>query len=1213
MSIFKRLNQSVLFSDAYELIKLSRHKVIQSTDKIQLPKELSAKSEKSTFIDESVIDWSNGRSIFKTMAKATRPLIVACISYQILASLFAFATPILMNQFMVHLQNLQSGSDEVWYLVALSLGFGISGIGNGVLIQHYFYRTLNYFQVSTNAVNRKIFNHSLKLSQSGKNKYQIGDIVNFMSSDADAIGDAAITTIDLANAVVLLLGCAGLLFYYIGLSALPALLVMAVLVPMTQKLAKKFMHLEDEMMAHRDARLTLMSQILNAVRVIKYFSWERSIEKEVLQARHKEISARTQLAKAEIAWGLIYSSLSSVVLFTALLAHYLRGQEITLSIVFTCISIFSLMEHQFGGLSRFISRFINIFVSGDRIAQFLKADQVQLQGFEISAQANELQFDAVTFQYQDKPLLQNLNFKIQQGESIAVVGAVGKGKSTLLQLILSELNPVKGQITIPQKWSVGYVPQEAFIVNSSLRENIIFGQQNYKNEDLETALKVSCLKSDILILPAGLNTEIGEKGVNLSGGQKQRVSLARTVLANPDLILLDDPLSAVDPHTEDLLVEHLLFGHWKNKTVICATHRIAHLKKFDRILLLKDQGYEMGTFDQLVQTSEDFKKYIELENKNQITESELRRQTENKTTTTVQAQEESRVTVDEDRAIGSVKSSIYWDYVKSLGGDGRFKNYWIALLGLSALLFVCVPLLQKAWLTQTENKSLEAAYLVFGYGALGLLSLVIVYLNNLLWTVRGIEAGQLFHNKVLRAILKSEIRFFDSTPVGRILQRFSRDVESVDIHLQWSFDAALHSLLNVVISLILIVFVMPLALVFLLPLLLYYYFIQNDYRRLAREVKRLDSLARSPRYAHFKETLQGLTVIRGFKQQQWFYSEFVKKLEDSVQAFFTHYYVNRWFSTRLPIIGAAISMLTTIAITYSVYKNWMTAGFAGLVTVYALDFWKHLNWGVRIFSDLESRMTSVERLTFYGELPSEKEFVTDSVPLSSGRLEFKNVKLRYAEHLPFVLKNVSFVIESGSRAGVIGRTGSGKSTLFQAVYRFIHFDEGDILIDNQSIRSLKIEDLRRNLSVIPQDPTLFMGTLRSNLDRYNEKSDAEIWAVLDKVHLKKFVEQLPDQLQFKLTENGSNFSQGQRQLICLARALLLKVKIIFLDEATASVDLETDSIVQKVLSESLEGITLVTIAHRLSTLKGYDQIIELQNGEVVGNSLMRSSPTLQPV
>ena len=1208
MSILKRLSQSVLFSDAYELIKLSRHKVIQSSDKIPLPKELSLYSSSSAFINESVIDWSNGKSIFETMAKATKPLIISCIGYQVLASLFAFATPVLMNLFVVRLQGLQNGSDELVPLILLSLGFGLSGIGNGVLIQHYFYKTLNYFQVSTNAVNKKIFEHSLKLSQSGKNKYQIGDIVNFMSSDADAIGDAAITTIDLSNAVVLLLGCAGLLFYYIGLSALPALLVMGILVPMTQNLAKKFMHLEDEMMAHRDARLTLMTQILNAIRVIKYFSWERSIEKEVLEARHKEISARTKLAKAEIAWGLIYSSLSSVVLFTALLTHYLRGQEITLSIVFTCISIFSLMEHQFGGLSRFISRYINIFVSGDRIAQFLKSDQIQNAGVNFSEVESDLIFNQVNFGFsKEANLLNNLSFQISQGQSLAIVGAVGKGKTTLLQLLLAELNPTSGQIVIPKKWTVGFVPQEAFIVNSSLKENIIFGKKDVTAQHIENALQVSCLKSDVAILPAGLNTEIGEKGVNLSGGQKQRVSLARTVIAEPDLILLDDPLSAVDPHTEDLLVEHLLFGEWKNKTLICATHRISHLKKFDRILLLKDQGYEIGTYEDLLQKSSDFNKFIELENKNQVTEVELRRQTETKTVSSASVQEESRVTVDEDRAIGSVKTSIYWDYVKSLGGEGKFKIYWISLLGLSALLFVCIPLLQKAWLTQTENKTIGAAYVVFGYGLLGVLSLIVVYLNNLLWTVWGIEAGQLFHNKVLRAILKSEIRFFDSTPVGRILQRFSRDVESVDIHLQWSFDAALHSLLNVVISLLLIVFVLPLAVIFLLPLLVYYYFIQNDYRRLAREVKRLDSLARSPRYAHFKETLQGLSVIRGFKQQSWFYEEFVKKLEDSVQAFFTHYYVNRWFSTRLPVIGAAISMLTTMAITFSVYKNWMTAGFAGLVTVYALDFWKHLNWGVRIFSDLESRMTSVERLTFYGELPSEKEFASHSTTVKSGKLEFRNVKLRYAEHLPYVLKNVSFVIESGRRAGVIGRTGSGKSTLFQAVYRFIHYDEGDILIDNQSIRTLKTEDLRRCLSVIPQDPTLFMGSLRSNLDRYSEKTDEEIWMILDKVHLKKFVQQLPGQLEFKLTENGSNFSQGQRQLICLARALLLKVKIIFLDEATASVDLETDSIVQKVLSESLEGITLVTIAHRLSTLKGYDQIIELQNGEVVGSSALRSS------
>jgi ABC-type multidrug transport system fused ATPase/permease subunit len=293
-------------------------------------------------------------------------------------------------------------------------------------------------------------------------------------------------------------------------------------------------------------------------------------------------------------------------------------------------------------------------------------------------------------------------------------------------------------------------------------------------------------------------------------------------------------------------------------------------------------------------------------------------------------------------------------------------------------------------------------------------------------------------------------------------------------------------------------------------------------------------------------------------------------------------------------------MLTACSIILATKQSWISAGLAGLVTLYALEFWKHLNWGVRIFSDLESRMTSVERLTFYADLPAEKEFYPMSdLKISSGALTFQNVKLRYAEHLPYVLKNVSFHIPSGARAGIVGRTGSGKSTLFQAVYRFVHYDSGDILIDGQSIRNFPLDQLRKNLSVIPQDPSLFMGTLRSNLDRYNEKSDAEIWSVLQKVDLANFVKSLPDQLNSKVTENGSNLSQGQRQLICLARALLMKVKIIFLDEATASVDLETDRIVQKVIRESLDGITLVTIAHRLSTLKDYDQIIELQNGEVI--------------
>lgn len=1200
----------ILFSEANTLIKIGRQRTIESTDNVQMPDSLSVYTEKNNnfLFDDTKIDWSSGRTIYFSHFKAASGVMWSCIIFQLCASIFSFATPVLMNQFMNRLQNVNNSS--VATLVLLALGFGLCGAGHGILIQHYFFKTLNFFQLATNSVNKKIFSHSLRMSNVAKLKYQIGDIVNFMSSDADAIGDAAITTIDLSNAILLLVGCSGLLFYYIGLSAAPALVVMAILVPLTQRLAKKFMHLEEDMMAHRDRRMTLMTQVLNAIRVVKYFSWEKSIEAEVSEVRRKEIKSRTQLAQSEIAWGLIYASISTVVLFTALYTHYLRGFEISLSVVLTCVSIFSLMESQFGGLSRFISRFINIFVSGNRIAAFLKSEQLKLEQLKMTEfLADKCVVQNLNFQFTENQIFKNLSFEIKKGQTVALIGAVGSGKTTLLNLLLSEYPTTDGAIRYPNSWKKSFVSQEAYIVNSSLRENLVFGQADVSESELQQALELSCLLADVAILPAGLNTEIGEKGVNLSGGQKQRVSLARAILAKSDFILLDDPLSAVDPNTENLLCENLLFSHWKNKTVICATHRISHLARFDQIIFLtEDHQYLFGSYAQLLETSEEFRNFIELEKKNKTEENEVLKATSQSKLSLTDAVSEQRVTVDEDRAIGSVKSSVYWDYLKALGGYSKNSNWVLFGLFFSAIVFVATPLMQKAWLAQAGNGHFSAQNLVLIYGALGVLTLITVYLNNILWSFRGIRAGQLFHDKVLSAILKTEVRFFDSTPIGRILQRFSRDVESVDIHLQWSFDAAIHTLLNVIVSLCLIVIVLPISILFLLPTLLFYYKIQNDYRRVAREVKRLDSLARSPRYAHFKETLQGLTVIRAYSQQAWFESEFLSKLETSTKAFYTHYFVNRWFSTRLPLVGAAISMLTACSIVFATKQSWISAGLAGLVTLYALDFWKHLNWGVRIFSDLESRMTSVERLSFYADLPLEKEFVTQTnAVINSGSLTFKDVKLRYAEHLPYVLKNVSFHIPTGARAGIVGRTGSGKSTLFQAVYRFVHFDHGDILIDGKSIREFSLEHLRKNLSVIPQDPSLFMGTLRSNLDRYVEKSDSEIWLALEKVDLADFVRSLPEKLNSEVTENGSNLSQGQRQLICLARALLMKVKIIFLDEATASVDLETDRIVQKVIRESLGGITLVTIAHRLSTLKGYDQIIELQNGEVISGVAAESS------
>lgn len=1193
----------ILFSKAKTMIQIGRTRVVQEADCLQLPSYLNPETIPW---DESKIDWSDRKKFLRSFVRVSWPTTKYALVYQIIASILAFTTPFLVHGFIARLQIGNFEQQNLNELILFALGLGLCGGGQGLIIQHYFFQTLSYNQIATNVVNKKIFSHSLKLSSQAKNQFQVGDIVNFMSSDSDAIADGAITTIDLTNAVVLLIGCTASLFYFIGWSAFVAIIVMALLIPMTQKISKSFMHLEDQMMAYRDQRMTLMTQVMNAIRVVKYFVWEKSVLAEVNEVRAKEIKARYQLARAEISWGLIYTSISTIVLFAALLTHVLRGQAIDLALIFTCISIFALMEDHFGNLSKFISRFINIIVSADRITAFLRSEQVEQLKHINATQKNLIQFENLDFTYPNQyPLFKDLNFSLKQGESLAIVGPVGAGKSTLLQLMLSELQPSSGQISFQKELSVAYVSQDAFIVNTSLKENIIFGAKSRSPEKIKNALHISALEHDLFAWPAGLETEIGEKGVNLSGGQKQRVSLARAVMSDAELMLLDDPLSAVDPSTENLLCDRLLFGFWKNKTRVVVTHRLEALNRFDQILFVQDGRHFIGSFAELSQTCAPFKSFLQTHEANKGLESDSYKSkaTAQTSSEAVTATETSRITDDEDRAIGAVKKSVYIDYMKALGGEGPRQTWVLVGLFVAAIAIILAPLLQKMWLSQS-NKLAEFTpmQIILVYGVLGVVTMIITYVSNSFWTYQGIEAGQIFHDSMLKSVLAAKMRFFDSTPVGRILQRFSRDVESVDIHLQWSFNHTIHALFQITISFLLIVFVLPWLILFLLPVLLIYYKTQNDYRRVAREVKRLDSVARSPRYAHFKETLQGLHVIRAFGQVDWSMQQFYSKLAHSTRLSFTNFMVNRWFSTRVPLIGAALSVMTGLMTVFSSYKGYIGAGTAGLVTLYALEFWRHLNWGVRIFSELESRMTSVERVKFYSTLVPEEVANVPTAPAmwpSSGTLEFRNVNVRYADHLPLVLKNVSFKIPSGARAGLVGRTGSGKSTIFQTVYRFVGLESGDILIDDYSVQKLPLYELRKSLAVIPQDPNLFMGTLRSNIDRYNQAEDAQIWNILKKVSLEKYVQGLPNQLNFKVAEGGANLSQGQRQLVCLARALLMNVKIIFLDEATASVDVETDAIVQKVIRDSLDGITLVTIAHRLSTLDGYDMVIELQNGQIV--------------
>lgn len=1205
MSFFSRF----FFSEAKSLIEIAKIREIKNTDVIPMPKKLGAFELAN---NEALLNWTDGKSLYSSLLKFNSKLFTQIIVLQVVASTANMSSPIILNHLMKELQWFSS-DQATWSWVAvtpmlvLASLLGLSSLIYGTSIQHYFFKSISFFQISSQMIERKIYRHSLSLSNESKQKYQIGDIVNLMNSDSDTVGNCAITTVDMINSILMVLAGSAILFYYMGWSAMVALLVMMVLGPVLQKVGKRFLHLEESMMLHRDRRMTLLAQAVNAIRVVKYFSWEKSVLKEIDAIRSQEILSRIKLIKEEVIWSLLFSSVSTVVLFTILLTHYLRGEEITLPIVMTCISVFSILDHQFGGLARFMNQFMNIFVSGKRITQFLKSETLeQYSNPVILNQERQITIRNLNFNYENgRAIFNNLNFSIQQGESVAIVGPVGSGKTTLMQLILGELNISAGQLSLPSTWKKSLVTQDAFIINASLKENILFGSSPTEESSLLKALDISGLTPDLSVLPYGIDTEIGEKGVNLSGGQKQRVTLARSVLADAELILLDDPLSAVDVRTENFLVRELLFGYWKSKTRIIATHRLSSLNLFDKVLFINEANFEFGTYDEVKSRSTQFREFIDLELKNQKLEVNLKTESTTKKNEITDEETSSRITIDEDRSVGKVKNEIFLSYFKALGGESKYRNLILLGLFILSLASVFSPVGQNWWLTK-KSGFVSDQTLVVVYGILSFLTLFIVYFYTLIWSQQGIQAGKLFHDRALKSLMNTEIRFFDSTPVGRILQRFSRDVESVDVHLQWTFESTVRSLVNVVVSFLLILIALPISFVTLAPMVIYYFFLQKNYRRAAREVKRFDSVARSPKYAHFKETLQGLTVIRAFQKAEWFYQTFLNKAQTAAQAYYNHYYLNRWFSIRLPIVGSLISLGTVYAIIFSTYRGWITAGLSGLAIIYSLEFWKHLNWGIRVFSDLESRMTSVERLEFYSDLKSEKEFtdfVADPIQLdfkpSSGELIFKDVNLRYAEHLPYVLKDVSFQIPSGKKVGIIGRTGSGKSTLFQAVYRFVHFDKGDILLGGHSIRNYSLETLRKSLAVIPQDPSLFLGTLRSNLDRYNEKTDAEIYAVIDQVGMTDFIRFLPEQLNYFITENGSNLSQGQRQLICLARALLLKVKVIFLDEATASVDLETDERIQKVIHSSLNGATLVTIAHRLSTLSGYDRVIELHDGRVI--------------
>eukprot|EP00548_Thalassiothrix_antarctica_P012304 CAMPEP_0194159732 /NCGR_PEP_ID=MMETSP0152-20130528/78003_1 /TAXON_ID=1049557 /ORGANISM="Thalassiothrix antarctica, Strain L6-D1" /LENGTH=1449 /DNA_ID=CAMNT_0038869347 /DNA_START=172 /DNA_END=4521 /DNA_ORIENTATION=- len=884
-----------------------------------------------------------------------------------------------------------------------------------------------------------------------------------------------------------------------------------------------------------------------------------------------------------------------------------------------------------------------------------------------------------------KAILQDISVRIQPNELCAVIGRVGSGKTTFCSAILNEAVIGRGS-SVGLKGSVAYAAQSPWILNATIRDNIIFGCP-FDREKYETIIAACQLTHDLSILDAGDQTEIGEKGINLSGGQKQRVSLARAAYSDADIMILDDPLSALDPEVGKKLFEECILTLMKGKTRLMVTNQSQCLPSCDSVVALGKKGrvVEQGTYEDLsnkqhgevqklleelkskkkentdnsdsAEASKDEKKKIDgatatLSRKSSKTPSAT-------TTPATDKKKEDQLVTKEERNKGAVSHHVYKKYVLAGGGFSFFAPLLVLFVVCTANDFVNTYWI-SLWTADANYQKYSRAFYLGLYALFSVTQGIFTFYRSFILARFGVRASQKLHDSLLSSILRAPMSFFDTTPTGRILSRFSKDLYSIDLELTDCIDFVISCTLTVLTSLVTIVFVTPLFGIAIIPLLWIYIRALNYFRNVSRETKRLDSISRSPVFAHFSETLGGLGTIRAYDQASRFTSEFESKVDVNTQAYYNNKTADRWLSVRLDFLGAVIVGLAGVfacqvaisgSLASATASNTNFASYAGLSLSYSISLTGLLNWVVRSFAQMEAAMNSAERILYYTEeiaqeAPAKSDDMTKELqaPLTNTKLDSKgdivipppppysvamtnmggqietpdsnwpskgeivlnDLKMRYRPENPLVLKGLNVTFTGGSRIGVVGRTGSGKSSLLLVLMRIVEPalpKEDDkytapITVDGVDVLRIGLTDLRSKIAIIPQNPVLFSGTIRSNMDPFDEHNDEAIWDALEGCSMKETIEDMPDLLQSKVAEYGENLSQGQRQLLCLGRALLKNCRILLLDEATSSVDYETDKDIQRTLREAFTSCTVLTIAHRVNTIMDSDKILVMDDGRM---------------
>ncbi|TDG43887.1 hypothetical protein AWZ03_009693 [Drosophila navojoa] len=1177
---------------------------------------------------------------------------------------------------------------------------------NVIIMHPYMLGTMHVGMKMRVALCSMIYRKSLRLSKTALGDTTAGHIVNLMSNDVGRLDLATIFVHYLWVGPLQTLFITYLMYLEIEIAAVFGVAFMLLFIPLQAWLGKKTSVLRLRTALRTDERVRMMNEIIAGIQVIKMYAWELPFETMVAFARKKEINAIRHVSYIR---GILLSFivfLTRVSIFLSLVGYVLLGTFLTPEVAFVITAYYNILRTTMTVFfPQGISQMAEALISVKRVQTFMQYEETDvvdksleaplvspgsnqttvhskleqetedakeklltptklphinenavLSEAQISINALKAKWDISSPDY----TLNGVNLRVQPGTMLGIVGRTGAGKSSLIQAILGELRAESGEIRVNGTFS--YASQEPWLFTGTVRQNILFGQAMDRRRYAQV-VKNCALERDFELLPYGDKTIVGERGASLSGGQKARISLARAVYRQTAIYLLDDPLSAVDPHVARHLFEKCMRGFLRDRIVILVTHQLQFLQHADQIVILdKGQVSAVGTYESLRESGLDFAAMLADSSRDEHGNEERSRSRSGSASDKRRNSEQSLLSladscvdeatvaqmhVQESQEQGRIGLALYNKYFKAGGGifafivmasfcvlsqvmaslGDYFLSYWVAKKGNvrgmnnnSTLLSDSAPsgvandtitmesehVLESrlsSWLNEL-GWSVDAERLdTYIFTLIIIATITVTLARSFLFFNLAMKASTKLHNLMFRGITRAAMYFFNTNPSGRILNRFSKDMGQVDEIL----PAVMMDVIQIFLALggivIVIAIVNPLFLIPTVVLGIIFYQLRTFYLKTSRNIKRLEAITRSPIYSHMTASLTGLSTIRAFGAQRVLISEFDNHQNLHSSAFYMFISTSRAFGYWLDCF--CVIYIAIVTLSFFIFPP-ANGGEVGLAITQAMGMTGMVQWGMRQSAELENTMTAVERVVEYEDIEPEGalEAPADKKPPASwperGQIAFEDLSLRYfpdpkSEN---VLKSLNFVIKAREKVGIVGRTGAGKSSLINALFR-LSYTDGSILIDKRDTQAMGLHDLRSKISIIPQEPVLFSGTMRYNLDPFDEYSDSKLWSSLEEVKLKDVVAELSSGLLSKITEGGTNFSVGQRQLVCLARAILRENRILVMDEATANVDPQTDALIQATIRNKFKDCTVLTIAHRLHTIMDSDKVLVMDAGQVV--------------